>query len=138
VRAHLVDEVAADLGVGEREPFGELDRKAFSAAETVDLGVPVDDRVFLFGDRRLRTRRRTRVQSNGAGVDLSDPHACELALTRRQFTCVHRPREVACRLVQIGRELPHPGLLGVGALGQFDSCHQMSSVFVAFGELLVQ
>jgi hypothetical protein len=128
VSAHLINEFAPDLGVRKCEPFGKLDRESLATAEGVDLGVPVDCGVFLFGDRWLRTRRRACVQSNGAGVDLSDSHPGEFALTRGERSGVHGLGEVSGRGIQRRGQLPHAGLLGLGALGELDSRHWLTSV----------
>jgi hypothetical protein len=110
VCAHLIDEFAADFGVRECKSFGELDRESLPVAERVDIVVLLDVGVFVFGDRWLRTRRRACVESNGAGVDLCDPHPGELSLASGEYSG------------------PHARLLGLGSLWEFDSCHWLTSV----------
>jgi hypothetical protein len=128
VCAHLIDELAADFGVRECKSFGELDRESLPVAERVDIVVLLDVGVFVFGDRWLRTRRRACVESNGAGVDLCDPHPGELSLASGEYSGVHGLAEVPGRGIQRWGELPHARLLGLGSLWEFDSCHWLTSV----------
>jgi hypothetical protein len=126
--SHLIDQFAADVGMGQGEPFGEFDRQTLTAAERVDVGVLIDVGVFVLGDRWLRTRRRACIQSNGTRVNLSDSHPGEFALTRGERSGVHGLGEVSGRGIQRRGQLPHAGLLGLGALGELDSRHWLTSV----------
>lgn len=91
LRVHPLEELSIHVGVRKRETFGELDRKAFSIRERVEVVVLVNNGVFGLGDKWLRTRRSSGVQSNGALVDLSDSHASQFAFAHGQGALIeHR------------------------------------------------
>ncbi|MGZ0177321.1 MAG: hypothetical protein ACKVIQ_10660 [Acidimicrobiales bacterium] len=88
VSVHAIKQLGAHFCVGHGEPLGELNRQAFAVGQRVNQVVLVDGCVLGFGDDGLRSRRSSSVQSNGTGVDLSDPHSGQLLLSDRQSPVV--------------------------------------------------
>ena len=109
------------------EEVGELERGALAIGEQRTVGKIADCLVELFGDRLLRRRRRTPLESNRAAVEPGHHEAHELTLTQRQpALLVDRVGQVAGGITERGGELPKARSLCSGPVGKRSSCHHAS------------
>lgn len=79
-RFEALHEIVVDRFVIAHEEVGELERGSFAVGEQRTRRVVVDRRIDRVGNRLLRRRRRTPLESNGAAVEPGDQKADELTL----------------------------------------------------------
>ena len=93
------EELVVELEVSERKVLGVLDRDLLGVRVLGMVAMLGDVRVHVLGDALFRQLRNPPTQSNGALVDLRDPHAHRFAHTSGELALVvdgrgqlrHRP-----------------------------------------------